>query len=451
MKKAWIAFFCTLVLLIAVAAVFFIRETGREKPAEAVQQSAETEETQVVMQPADTQPEKETIPAKSQQPEPEEAAFPSPEKAESEEEFSASQETAQPEEAASASPEIAEPEEAVPSSAEITEPEEVNPETKPESAAPAGGKATRLVFTGDVELSESVQSKYDRDGIAGVVSDRIHGILRDADFTMINNEFCFSLRGEKNMEKQFTFRVNPSYVGLFTELGVDVAGLANNHVMDYGKTALLDTITTLTDAGIDYTGAGNTLEEASRLVVRTAADGRKVGFLAAGHVIPTADWNVTVSQPGEFCFYDETELLRVIGEAKNEVDLLFVMVHWGQERTITPTDYQVRDGQLFLDAGADAVIGMHSHCLQPVVFHQGKPVFYSLGNFIFNRSIRSGGGGCVEVTIPNGEPPRYRIIPTCAKDAWTDMDESGFSYVESISSGISVDSQGWIQDLENPG
>lgn len=327
-----------------------------------------------------------------------------------------------------------------------SDPTEDIPGVSADEPIPASPGVTKLVFTGDVELSPPVQAKYDGSGVSGVVSDRLYDILHDADITMINNEFCFSERGEKNMEKQFTFRVNPSYVSLLTDMGVDIAGLANNHVLDYGKTALTDTFSSLEGAGIEYTGAGNSLEEASKLIVMPCSDGRKLGFLAASHVIPSVDWNVTNSQPGEFCFYDEADLLHSIEAAKQEVDLLFVMVHWGVESTTKLTDYQVNDGHSFIDAGADAVIGMHSHCLQPVEIYHGKPVFYSLGNFIFNKSIGSGGGGCVEVTIPDNMDPDYRIIPTTAANACTDIDETGFSYVESISDGIHVDKDGNIRE-----
>ena len=102
----------------------------------------------------------------------------------------------------------------------------------------------------------------------------------------------------------------------------------------------------------------------------------------------------------------------------------------------------------FIDAGADAVIGMHSHCLQPIEIYNGKPVFYSLGNFIFNRSIGTGGGGCVEVIVPAGEEPSYRIVPTHASDALTDIDESGLRYIESISPGVAVDEEGNISERQ---
>ena len=130
---------------------------------------------------------------------------------------------------------------------------------------------TKIVFTGDVEISEYVQSNYSAAGVDGVVSPEIKDLMTGATFTMINNEFCFSERGQKAPDKQYTFRVNPSYVSLLNDMGVDIAGLANNHVIDYGKDALTDTFTTLTNAGIEYTGAGNSLEDASKLIIKTYA------------------------------------------------------------------------------------------------------------------------------------------------------------------------------------
>ena len=328
------------------------------------------------------------------------------------------------------------------------QPEEIPTDGQEESEPEltAEDMTTSIVFTGDVELSEYVQARYDANGISGVASSDIQSLLNDADYTMINNEFCFSERGQQAPDKQYTFRVNPSYVSILNDLGVDIAGLANNHVLDYGHDALTDTFTILSGAGIDYTGAGNSLEEASQLIVKTDAKGRTYGFLAASHVIPVGSWNVLNSQPGEFCFYDETDLLNAVAAADSQVDYLFVMVHWGVEHTTELEDYQVNDGYQLIDAGADAVIGMHSHCLQPVEYYNGKPIFYSLGNFIFNQTIKSGGGGAVEFTIDENDNITYRIVPIVATDACTTIDQSGYSYVESISTNVAVDENGYISE-----
>ena len=325
-----------------------------------------------------------------------------------------------------------------------TEVEQITATAEPEAEVAPEDLTTKIVFTGDVELSEYVQSNYSAAGVDGVVAPEIKELMTNATFTMINNEFCFSERGQKAPDKQYTFRVNPSYVSLLNDLGVDIAGLANNHVLDYGKDALTDTFSTLTGAGIDYTGAGTSLEDASKLIVKTDAKGRTYGFLAASHVIPVGSWNVLNSQPGEFCFYDETDLLNAIAAASPQVDYLFVMVHWGVEHTTELTNYQPNDAHKFIDAGADAVIGMHSHCLQPVEMYNGKPIFYSLGNFIFNKNIKSGGGGAVEFAVDENDNVTYRIIPIIASGACTRVDAAGFSYVESISHGVATDENGCI-------
>lgn len=309
---------------------------------------------------------------------------------------------------------------------------------------------TTIVFTGDVEISEYVQANYDEGGVDSVISESLQSLMKDATYTMVNNEFCYSTRGEQAADKQYTFRVDPSYVSLLTDLGVDSAGLANNHVLDYGHDALTDTFTTLTGAGIDYTGAGDSLTDASKLLTMTDAKGRTYGFLAASHVIPVASWNVENSQPGVFCFYDETELINAIEEADSQVDYLFVMVHWGTEHTTELTDYQVSDGHMLIDAGADAVIGMHSHCLQSIEYYNGCPIFYSLGNFIFNQTISTGGGGAVEVTIDENDNISFRIIPIMASGAKTyeaiESDSTAYSYVEDISENVAVDENGYISE-----
>ena len=130
----------------------------------------------------------------------------------------------------------------------VTEEPEAD-ETMPEEPA---SEPVTLVFTGDVLLSDYVLNNYNSKGIAGVVSPDVLTELTQADLTVINNEFPFSTRGTKAPDKQFTFRVDPSYVSVLTDMGVDIAGLANNHVLDYGSDALLDTFETLDNAGIDY-------------------------------------------------------------------------------------------------------------------------------------------------------------------------------------------------------
>ncbi len=307
---------------------------------------------------------------------------------------------------------------------------------------------TSIVFTGDVLLSDYVLNNYNSKGISGVLDDTMQQVLQQADITMINHEFPFSTRGTQAPDKQYTFRVNPSYVSLITEMGTDIAGLANNHVLDYGKDALEDTFVTLENAGVAYTGAGRTYEDASRLI-KVEKNGKTFGFLAASRVIPVGSWNVENSTPGVFCTYDTTHLVEKIRLAKQECDYVFVMVHWGKEHTDVLTDYQPLMAHKFIDAGADAVIGSHPHVLQGIEMYQDKPIFYSLGNFIFNRNIER--TVAVKITITPEDQMEICLVPAAAEGAFThsvtgDQAQSIYRYLDGLSETVTIDEAGLVKN-----
>lgn len=307
-----------------------------------------------------------------------------------------------------------------------------------------------LLFTGDVLLSDYVLNNYQSSGIDGVLSAELQDELRNADITVINNEFPFSTRGTQAPDKQFTFRVNPDRVSVLTDMGVDIAGLANNHVLDYGSDALLDTFDTLDRAGIDYMGAGNDLSRASALITKEAG-GKTFGFLAASRVIPVVSWDVQNSSPGVFTTYDPTQLIAAIEAARDRCDYLTVFVHWGIERDEYPQDYQISMAEQYIDAGADLVIGSHPHVLQGIAYYKDKPVFYSLGNFIFNQEIPK--TAAVKVTIDGETEPVIQLIAATASNARTIACDGSqktaiYDYLKDISTGICIDDDGVLSPLD---
>lgn len=341
--------------------------------------------------------------------------------------------------AAPDAPDTTKPETDVPEDTPADEPvtaPEPEPEPEPEPVT--------VLFTGDVLLSDYVLNNYDHSGIEGVLSPELLQELRDADITVINNEFPFSTRGTQAPDKQFTFRVNPDRVSILTDIGVDIAGIANNHVLDYGSDALLDTFDTLEGAGIDYMGAGIDLSRASALITKEIGD-KTFGFLAASRVIPVVSWDVQNASPGVFTTYDPTKLVAAIEAARSSCDYLTVFVHWGIERDAYPQDYQVTMAKQYIDAGADLVIGSHPHVLQGISYYKEKPVFYSLGNFIFNRDIPK--TAAVKVTIDSEQEPVIQLIAATASNARTVACDGAektaiYDYLEEISTGISIDDDG---------
>lgn len=242
-----------------------------------------------------------------------------------------------------------------------------------------------LSFVGDMLFTENTLSRYNSTGITSMVSEELLSAMTGADLFMVNEEFPFSTRGEAAEDKQFTFRVDPSYVRIFQELGVDVTTVANNHALDFGVDAFTDSLDTLDQAGIARVGGGRTLEEAKAPVIRTVGD-TTVGILGASRVIPVSSWAAGSARPGMFTAYDQTPLLNEISDLSAQCDHTLVYLHWGIEKDEYPQEYQRKLAYACIDAGADLVIGSHPHVLQGFEMYKGKLIVYSLGNFIFSNN-----------------------------------------------------------------
>lgn len=309
-------------------------------------------------------------------------------------------------------------------------------------------KSTTLIFAGDVLFANSFKNNYDAAGIEKVIEPQLLKELNAADIFMVNNEFPYSLRGEAMADKQFTFRCDPKYVTALNEMGVDIVSLANNHTLDFGTDALSDTFKTLDQAGILYAGAGDTKERAYELEV-IERNGKKFGFLAASRVIPVSNWNIQEWAPGMLTAYDDTKLVELIKNARESCDFLTVYLHWGVEYDAYPQAYQVKIAEDCFTSGADLVIGAHTHCLQGVSYIDGKPVFFSLGNFVFGSDIDK--SMAVKVIVDSANQAEYQLIPVYASSGTTKkMDgknaASVCEYIEKISSGIKVDESGHLTE-----
>ena len=254
---------------------------------------------------------------------------------------------------------------------------------------PAADYDFKVCFAGDINLAEgwstTVFLNQQENGIYDCISEELTDIMNAADIMCLNNEFTYSTGGAPLAGKAYTFRALPERVEVLHQLGVDAVTLANNHVYDYGKEALLDTFAVLQEAGIPYFGAGQDLEEAMAPLY-LEADGKTIALVGASRaeknrMTPQA----TETEPGILRCYDTTLYKEAIAEAKANADFCIAFVHWGTEYSFDLEQVQLDTGKEYLDAGADVVIGAHSHCLQGMEFHEGKPIIYSLGNYWFNE------------------------------------------------------------------
>ncbi len=331
----------------------------------------------------------------------------------------------------------------------MSEPATKRPETKKptipksdHSPSIVPKKDTVITFTGDVLLTDYMIHNYERSGIKGLLDDKLYELLINADINMINEEFPFSKRGTPMKDKEYTFRTSPEYVSIFKEMGVDIVSLANNHALDYGTDALLDTFTTLDDAGIKYIGAGKNLDRAKQIEYFDV-NGHKIAFIGASRVLPVVEWYATATRPGMLSTYDPTVTCELIKEAKRQADYVVVYVHWGVEHTERPVAYQQNMGKKYIDFGADIVVGTHTHSLQGVEFYKDKPIVYSLGNFIFSRKTTD--TAMVKLIIDENGKLKLAMYPCKAENGLTSMvtdpkEVVQFNrYMESISYDIHID------------
>jgi len=315
-----------------------------------------------------------------------------------------------------------------------------------------------LTFAGDINFDEdwSTMQYYNKvtNGIYDCISPELIQMMKDADIMCINNEFTYSTGGIP-LNKTYTFRAHPSRVEILKELGVDIVSLANNHSYDYGEQSLIDTMTTLKQAGILYYGAGHDLDEAMTPVY-FEIEGKIIAYVAASRaeknkMTPQA----TEDAPGILRCYDTDLFVQTIKEAKEKSDYVIAYVHWGTEFTYELEKAQLTTGKEYLDAGADVVIGAHPHCLQGIEYYAGKPIIYSLGNFWFN-------GQTVDTMLLNihfyddntEELIELEIVPAIQANNKTTIvteqleKERIYSFLEDISINVNINNAGIISEVK---
>lgn len=314
-----------------------------------------------------------------------------------------------------------------------------------------------LAFTGDVNLADDweimpVLKKNDYE-IEKCLSHDLLSIMQEADVLLVNNEFCFSPNGSPMPKKQYTFRAQPQNVKYLQQMGVDIVSLANNHVYDYGTAAFHDTLQTLKEAEIPYVGAGKDLDEAM-LPQYFVAGGIKIGFVAASRAekfILTPE--ATEDMPGILRTYDDALFLESVREAKQNADFVIAYPHWGTENSTKLEDAQTALARALVDAGADAVVGAHPHCLQGIEFYKDKPIVYSLGNFWFNTSRADTALLLLKLNSP--DDISVQILPCLQSGGKTTLltkpadKERIFSHLQNISPhpGVAITKEGFLSSV----
>ena len=228
-----------------------------------------------------------------------------------------------------------------------------------------------LAAAGDVNL----------DGAAPDAWTSVAPVLRKADLAVANLECSVSERGIAAVGKEFTFRGPPAALRGVAAAGIDAVTVANNHAVDFGREAFLDTLAAVRRAHIKVAGGGRDLASARRPVM-PGAGGLRVALLGYSDVRPLG-FDAAAGVPGTAPAFPEL-IAADVRAARKRADAVVVYFHWGEELMTVPTLRQRDLAATAFGAGADVLLGAHPHVLQPVERPSPrKLVGWSLGNFVF--------------------------------------------------------------------
>ncbi|MDD6682435.1 MAG: CapA family protein [Clostridiales bacterium] len=240
----------------------------------------------------------------------------------------------------------------------------------------AAAETLTLSFIGDCSIGEKVESVGKAGSYTATVDEKgfdwpfslVREYLEKDDFTFANNEVIFTSR-KNHANKKTNLKAAAPYAQVYLHSGVDAVNTANNHAMDFFAEGYADTLAALDSCGIPHFGTlyPGTKRAQDRLGVYEVK-GIKIGA-------------VGFSYPQDSDVKKIAERIQTLRE--EGCDLVVVALHWGREVQSSPQSWQFSYARQIIDAGADVIWGHHPHILQQVQFYQGKPIFYSTGNFTF--------------------------------------------------------------------
>ncbi|WP_051523016.1 CapA family protein [Prevotella sp. P6B4] len=256
-----------------------------------------------------------------------------------------------------------------------------------------GADTLSIVFTGDILLDRGVRRVIERKGIDHLFSKSIDSLFQSSQVVVGNLE-CPATKRIAPVQKLFIFRSEPEWLEALHQHGITHLNLANNHSIDQGREGLMDTRRHIIETGMVPVGAGRNMSEAAEPVL-LASSPRKV-WLISSLRLALENYAYLPDKP---CVSQEPmdSLLNHVHRLRqsDSTAVIIVSLHWGGEHTLNPINRQRWDAHQLIRAGADALICHHTHTLQSIEEFQGKKIYYSIGNFIFDLSKPLNTKGCV--------------------------------------------------------
>ncbi len=266
----------------------------------------------------------------------------------------------------------------------------------------------KMIAVGDIMLSRAVEQKMME------YQDYKYPFLKTAEITsgadlVFGNLETVIISGRIIKSGEMIFRTDPKSAEGLKFAGFDILSLANNHIMNFGKIGLENTIKILDENNISHIGAGLNSEDIYKPAIRNIG-GIKFAFFAftynfdqresSGRIYGIADMSIE-------------KMKEIIGKAKLENDIVIVSMHAGTEYAASPNKQQKEFAESAIDAGADLVIGHHPHTVQTVEKYKDKYIIYSLGNFVFDQmwSEETRIGAMAEIIFKDKKVESVKFIP----------------------------------------
>ena len=273
-------------------------------------------------------------------------------------------------------------------------------------AATQPGTVT-LAFAGDVHFTGRTARLLKHPATA---FGPITPVLKSADFTAVNLETAVTSRG-RPQPKTYHFRTTPVAFTALRDAGIDLATMANNHVLDYGQTGLADTLAAAKAARFPYVGIGADAAAAWAPYV-TTINGVKIAVIGVSQVAELASsWVATRSRPGEANAINLLRTLAAVRAARKLAPVVIVFMHWGTEGQACPDPNQMSLAPRLAAAGASIIVGAHAHMLQGSGWLGHTFVAYGMGNFLWWERSYSTSTGVLELTLHPHAPLTTRFVP----------------------------------------
>jgi poly-gamma-glutamate synthesis protein (capsule biosynthesis protein) len=242
----------------------------------------------------------------------------------------------------------------------------------------------------------------------------VRALFRDADLALVNLEGP-AVKDFRWHPHGLVFTFDPELLSGLSEAGIDVVTIGNNHIGNAGRGGVIETIRHLDELGLAHVGAGRD-GAAARAPAWFDVAGQRVALFGYDAVRP-AD-NATARRAGSAGLVSGHYRADVAAARDAGADVVVVLPHWGVEYKAAPTARQRAHAKALVAAGTTVILGSHSHWVGAMEFVDGSPVFYSLGNLVFDltRSEETVEGLIVEITFAGARATQIRLHPTVMVD-----------------------------------